>query len=55
MLSAICFDMDQSKLLLSGNGLTLSQTTNFELFKSEKSLKTTILHLRRKEENCPKG
>ena len=26
-MSAICFNMDQSKILLSGNGLTLSQTS----------------------------
>ena len=29
MLSAICFDSDQTKLLLSGNGLIHYQTANF--------------------------
>ena len=33
MLSAICFNLDQSKIL-SGNGLT--QTSNFRLFQSER-------------------
>ena len=29
MSSAICFNLDQSKILSSGNGLTLSQMTIF--------------------------
>ena len=44
MLSVICFDLDQSKILLSGNGLTLSQMTNFGIFQIE-SLHTKILNL----------
>ena len=31
MLSAICFNLDQSKILSSVNGLTPSQMTNFRL------------------------
>ena len=27
ILSAICFNLEQSKILLSGNGLTISQTS----------------------------
>ena len=45
MLSAICFNLDQSKILSSGNGLTdteadhlktstLSQTQNFRLIQT---------------------
>ena len=29
MSSEICFNLDQSKILQSGNGLTLSQKSNF--------------------------
>ena len=36
MLSAICFDLDQPKILSSGNGLTHYQTTNFRLFQLKK-------------------
>ena len=35
MSSAICFNLDQSKILSSDNELTLSQTTNFRLFQTE--------------------
>ena len=30
------FNLDQSKILLSGNGLTLSQTTNYRLYQTER-------------------
>ena len=36
MSSAICFNLDQSKILLSGNELTHYQTTNFRLFQTER-------------------
>ena len=39
-MSAICFNLDLSKILLPGNGFTLSQMTNFRLFQTE-SLQTT--------------
>ena len=32
MLSAICLNLDQSKILLFGNGLTLAQKTNVRQF-----------------------
>ena len=35
MSSAISFNLDQSKILLSGTGLTLSQRTNFRLLQSQ--------------------
>ena len=38
MSSAICFNLDQSKILSCGNGLTLSQMTNFST--SKKCLKS---------------
>ena len=37
MSSAICFSLDQSKILLSGNGLKLLQTRNLSLMKMAKS------------------
>ena len=36
MSSAVCFYLDQSKIVSPGNGLTLSQTTNFRLFQIER-------------------
>ena len=36
MLSAICSNLDQSKILSSVNGLTFSQTTNFTLLQIER-------------------
>ena len=36
MSSAICFNLDQCKILLSGNELSLSQMTNFRCFQAEK-------------------
>ena len=36
MLSAVCFKLDQSKILSSCNGLTLSQLTNFTLVQTER-------------------
>ena len=35
MSSAICLDLDESKILSSGNGLTQYQTTNSRLFQTE--------------------
>ena len=35
MSSATCFNLDQSRILSSGNGLTLSQTANFIPFQTE--------------------
>ena len=35
MSSAFCFNLDQSNILLSGNGLTLYQTTKLELDQTE--------------------
>ena len=48
--SAICLDLDQSKILSAGNGLTLSQTTIFffPLFKTESVTEYNF----RFDENC---
>ena len=35
MLFAICFNFDQSEILQSGYGLTLSQTANLRLFETD--------------------
>ena len=36
MSSAICFNLDQSKILSSGNGLTLYKMTKFKRFADDK-------------------
>ena len=45
MSFAICLNLDQSKILSSGNELNLSKTTNFLTLPNRKSLLTTILNL----------
>ena len=62
--SAHAFNLDKSKILkmlLSGkelkstSGLTLSQTTIFRLFQTERDLQTSILNLMKMVESSPNG
>ena len=41
--------------VLCGNGLTLSQTINFRLFQTQKTLQTTISSLMKMAESYPNG
>ena len=42
MLSAVCFNLDQSKILSSGNGLTLYQTSRLLTTLRRKALENTV-------------
>ena len=44
--SAICFNLDLSKILLSGNGLTIHQTTNSLTSPNPKQVLVTNLEVR---------
>ena len=55
MSYVICFSLDQSKILSSGNGLTLSQTTNFRHFQTERLCRRQFLNLMKMAESSPSG
>ena len=54
LLSAASLNLGQSQNGVLGNGLTLSQMTNFRLFQT-KSLQTTILNLMKMVKSSTKG
>ena len=54
MSPTISLNLDQSKILLSGNGLTLFQMMNFSLFQTEESANENS-NLMKMAESSPKG